>query len=106
MTLWAAPMVRLPPAPISRVWSVLLIVIAAADVRDAGELQRRTATLFAIVNVWPLATVPVRFSTPPVAVIAPPAHSRIFAATVPDPIRSTPPLPIDRPDASGQQCRH
>ena len=90
-------MVRLPPVPISSVWLTLLIEIKADVVDAVPENFRVDADAVAIANVAPLATVPARFSTPPLAVIVP-VPVAMFAATVPDPIKSAP-LPIVSPDA-------
>src|SRR6266571_5295350 len=76
---------------------MLLIEIAAAEVAVL-ENSRVEAAAVAIVNVLPLATVPVRFSVPLFAVIVP-LPAAMLAATVPAPV-SVAPAPMVRPDAS------
>src|SRR5882757_9489338 len=98
LVIVCAPLiVRLPLVPTSSVWLALVIEIAVAAIAVL-ENFRVDADALAIVNTGPLATVPVRFSRPPLAVTVP-APAAIFAAIVPKPV-SVAPLPIVKPDAS------
>ena len=74
LVMLSAPplIVRLPaePLPTCSVWLALLMVIGAAEVA-VPENSRIEPDTEAIENTGPLLTVPVRFSVPPLAVIAP-----------------------------------
>src|SRR4029077_12125423 len=77
--LSAAPIVRLPPLPISSVWLALLIEIADAAVAVPVNF-RSEAEAELIVKAGPLLTVPDRVRVPPEAVIVPVPER--FAVTV------------------------
>ena len=92
--LSAALMVKLPPLPISSVWLALLIAIALA-VAAVLENSKVEAEEVAIVKVLPLATVPVKFNVPPLAVTVPvPARA---AETVPEPVSVPPFVTVPEP---------
>jgi hypothetical protein len=74
---------------------VSAIALAAVAVLENSKTDSGAV---AIVNAGPLATVPVRFSVPPLAVIVP-VPVAMFGATVPKPVNVAP-LPIVRPEES------
>ncbi len=95
--LSAALMVSAPALPTSSVWLLLEMAIAAAAVAVLPMSRSEPATL-AMVSVGPLATVPLRFSVPPLAMTVP-APTAMLAAMVPAPVK-VPPVSMVRPEAS------
>ena len=88
--------VRLPADPTSNVWLLLVIemVLAAVAVPENNSVEVDPEW---IAKLGPLATEPVRFRTPLLAVIVPPVPL-MDLVTVPDPVR-LPPLPMVRAPA-------
>src|SRR6516164_8848782 len=102
LTVSAAPIVRLPAAPISSVWLALLIAIARVDVAVPSILRSDPAAV-AISSRGPL-TVPVRASVPPLAVTVPLPDNEPAALPQPDRLlldkaRAIPPASLILPPA-------